>query len=94
MKQRGDSRRVKEEAQASTSQSSSEENMDLMMKAMEMRINRLFVDDRGKNVNRQRNEPQIRNPNFQQPRQPSPQPPQILQREQRNTNDQVRPPFH
>ena len=34
-KQRGDNRRVKEEAQVSTSQSSTNAKMDLMMKAME-----------------------------------------------------------
>ena len=66
--------------------------MDLMMKSMERLIDRLYVGDSGQNVNRERNEPQIRNPNFRQPRQPAPQPPQILQREQRNNNDQVRPP--
>ena len=93
-KQRGDNRRVKEEAQTSTSQSSTYAKMDLMMKSMEIFIDRLYVDDRGQNVNRERNEPQIRNPNFKQPRQSTPQPPQILQREQRNNNDQVRPPFH
>ena len=65
-----------------------------MMKAMERLIDRLSMDDRGQNVNRERNEPQIRNPNFRQPRQPTPQPPQILQREQRANNDQVRPSFH
>ena len=61
---------------------------------MERIIERLSMDDRGQNVNRERNEPQIRNPNFIQPRQPAPQPTQILQREQRNNNDQVRPLFH
>ena len=77
-KQRGDSRRVKEEAQASTSQSSIDEKMDLVMKAMERIIDILSLDYRGKNIHRERNEPQIRNPNFRQPRQPTPQPPQIL----------------
>jgi hypothetical protein len=68
--------------------------MDLMMKAMERLIDRLYVDDRVQNVDREINEPQIKNPNFRQPRQLAPQPPQILQREQRNNNDQVRPSFH
>ena len=93
-KQRGHNRRVKEEAQASTSQSSIDANMDLMMKSMERIIDRLYVNDRGPNVHIERNEPQIRNPNFRKPRQPTPQPPQILQRDQRINNDQVRPPFH
>ena len=61
--------------------------MDLMIESMERLIDGLSVDDRGQSVNRERNEPQIRNPNFRQPRQPAPQPPQILQREQRNNND-------
>ena len=65
-----------------------------MMKAMERIIDKLSIDDRGQTSNRECNEPQIRNPNFRQPRQPMPLLPQILQREQRDTNDQVRPPFH
>ena len=48
-KQRGDSRRVKEEAQASDAK------MDLMMKAMERFIDRLYVDDWGQTANRERN---------------------------------------
>ena len=43
---------------------------------------------------RERNELHIKNPNFRQPRKPTPPSPQILQREQRDTNDQVRPTFH
>ena len=61
-KQRADNRRVKEEAQASTSQSSTDEKMDLMMKAMEILIDRLSVDGRGQTTNREINEPQIKNP--------------------------------
>ena len=48
------------------------------MKSMERLIDRLYMDDRGQNIHRERNEPQIKNPNFRQPRQPTPQPPQIL----------------
>lgn len=70
-KQRGDDSRVKEEAQASTFQSSTDAKMDLMIKSMERLIDRFFVDDRGQNVNRERNEPQIRNPNFRKPIQPT-----------------------
>ena len=79
-KQKGENRRVKEEAQASTSQSSADIKMDFMMKAMERIIDRLSVDDRGQTTNKECNEPQIRNPNFKQPRQLAPLPPQILQR--------------
>ena len=61
---------------------------------MEMIIGKFSMDDICQNVNMERKELQIRNPNFRQPRQPTPQPPQILQKEKRNTNDQIRPPFH
>ena len=90
-KQKGDSKRVKE---ASTSQSSTDAKMDLMMKATKRLIDKFSIEDRGQTANRERNEPQIKNPNFRQPGQPAPPPPQILQKEQRNTNGQVRPPFH
>ena len=60
---------------------------------MERLMDMLSVDDRGQNTNRERNEPQIRNPNFRQPRQQVPPPPQSLQRGQRPINYQVRPPF-
>ena len=63
-KQKNENRRVKEEAQASTSQSSADIKLDLMMKAMERLMNRLLVNDRGQNTNRECSEPQIRNPNF------------------------------
>ena len=52
-KQRGECRRVKEEAQASTSQSSIDAKMDLMMKSMERLIDKLSMDDRGQNLNRE-----------------------------------------
>lgn len=81
---------MKEEAQASTSQSSADIKLDMMIKAMERLMDRLLVDDRGQNPKRERNETQIRSPNFRQPRQ---QVPQILQRGQRPQNDQVKPPF-
>ena len=80
-KQKGESRRVKEKAQASTSQLSIDVKMDLMVKAMERIIDRLSIDDRGHTTNKERNEPHIKNPNLRQPRQPAPPPPQILQRE-------------
>jgi hypothetical protein len=48
------------------------------------------VDDRPQV--REKNEPKIRNPNFRRPQ--GPPAPQILQRGQRNQNDQqIRPPF-
>ena len=83
-------RKVKEEQQPSTSQNSTDAKFDSMMKVTEKLVEKLFVDDR--HVAKEQNEPQIKNTNFRQPRQQAP-PPQILQRGQRNHNDQVRPPF-
>ena len=58
-------------------------------------MERLVVDDR--HVVREQNEPQIRNTNFRKPRKQGFPPPHILQRGKRNQNrdqnDQVRPPF-
>lgn len=55
-----------------------------------------FVEN-DRQVVREQDEPQIRNPNFIQPRQPCLPPPQILPRGQSNQNqnqiDQVRPPL-
>lgn len=51
---------------------------------MEKLTNKLSVDDR--NQVRDQNEPQVRNPNFR--RQQGPHVPQVMQRGQRNPNDQ------
>ena len=81
---------MKEEAQASTSQSNPDVKLDMMMKVMEKLMDKLYVDDR--NQNRDQNDPEIRNPNFRRPK--GPPVPQIMQRRKRNPNDQqVRPPF-
>ena len=61
------------------------------MKVMEKLVDKLSIADR--QAVRDSNEPQIRNPNFRQPRQQPPQQPQIMQRPQIPTNDQVRPSF-
>ena len=61
------------------------------MKVMDKLVDKLSIADR--QPIRDNNEPQIRNPNFKQPRQQPPQQPQIMRRLQRTTNDQVRPPF-
>ena len=56
-------------------------------------MDRLTMDNRP--LNKEQNEPQIRNPNFRRPN-PSP-PPQIRQRDTRNPRNpddqQIRPPF-
>ena len=66
-----------------------------MLKVMEKMTERLAENNI--QVVREQNEPQIRNPDFRQPRKHGLSPPQILQRGQRNQNqnqiDQVRPHF-
>ena len=87
-----EARKVKEEPQASTS--FADPKFDSLMKVMEKLVDRLSIDNKQSSRD---NETQIRNPNFRQPRQPGPPPPQIAQRGQRlpnnNNNDQIRPPF-
>ena len=55
-----------------------------MLKVMEKMMERLAEND--KQVVREQNEPQIRNPNFRQPRQQGLPPPHILQRGKMNQN--------
>lgn len=94
-KYRFETKKVKEEGQPSTSQSTSDAKIDSMLKVIE-RMMEIFVEN-DRQVTREQNEPQTRNPNFRQPRQPGLPPLQILQRGKRNQNqnqiDQVRPPF-
>ena len=91
-----ETKKVKKEDQPLISQPTTDLKFDSMLKVMEKNMERLFVDDR--HVVKEQNEPHIRNPNFRQPKQQGLQPPQILQRWQRNQNknqnDHVRPPFH
>ena len=62
-KQRNDTRRVKEEEpEASTSQSSSDPEFNMMTKTMEKLMDKLSAD--AKNQMKVQNEPQVRNPNF------------------------------
>jgi hypothetical protein len=56
--------KVKEENQPSSSQSS-DAKLDMMVKTMEKLVERLTLDNRL--VTRERQEPQIRNPNFRRP---------------------------
>ena len=94
-------RKMKEDSQASTS---SNPKFDSLMKVMEKLVDRLSIDGKPPT----RNVPQIRNPNYRNPRQQEAlPPPQIIQRGQKlytntsnNNNNssgnanQVRPPFH
>ena len=61
-KYKSEARNVKEEPQ-----SSSNVKFDSIMKVMEKLVDKLSIADR--QVGRDNNEPQIRNPNFRQPRQ-------------------------
>ena len=82
-KYRFDNKKVKEEAQPSTSQSSSDAKFDSVLREMERMMERFSKNDR--QVAREQHEPIIRNPNFRHPRQPTlPPPPQILPRGQRH----------
>ena len=85
MKQKTETRKVKEESQASTSYSSSDAKFDTMMKVIEKLMEIFFVDERPHA--RGKNESQIKNPKFRRSR--GRPPPQILQRGQRNQNDQA-----
>ena len=64
---------------ASTAVSSNDVKSEMMLKTMEKLMERLTVDNRP--LNREQNEPQIRNPNFR--RSNPPPPPQIRQRDMR-----------
>jgi len=90
-KQKHETKRVKEEEpQASTSSSNSDVKHDTMMKALEILMVKLSVDD--KNQTKNQHEPQVKNPNFR--RQQGPHIPQVMPREPRNPNEQqIRPPF-
>ena len=94
-KYRFDNKKVKEEDQPSSSQSSLDAKFDSILREMEKMMGRFSENDR--QVAREKHEPIIRNPNFRHPRQPTLPPPQILPRGQRNQiqnqTDQVRPPF-
>ena len=87
-----EAKKVKEEPQASTS--STDPKFDSLMKSNEKLIDIVSIDNKPAARD---NEPQIRNPNYRQPRQPGPPPLQIAQRVHKlpndNNNDQVRPPF-
>ena len=77
-----DKRKVREESVPSTSAASSPNDVKLkiMIKTMEILMDMMIVDNR--KLNREHNEPQIRNPNFR--RSNPPPPPQIRQRDMRN----------
>ena len=89
IKQKTELKKVKEEPQDFASQSTSDAKFDIMMIATEILTDNPYVVER--TPPREHNDPQIRNPNFRRPQ--GPLAPQILQRGQRNQNDQVRPPF-
>ena len=91
-----DKRKIMEEIVPSTSvtTSSSDIKFEMILKAMDKMMNKITIDNM--TLNREQNEPQIRDPKFRRPN--PPQPPQIRQRDirnPRNPNDQqIQPPFH
>ena len=78
----------------STTSSPNDVKFEMMLKTMEKLMNRLNMDNRPLNI--EKNEPQIRNTNFRRPNPPPP--PQIRQRDMsnpRNQDDQqISTPFH
>jgi hypothetical protein len=68
-----DNKKVKEESQPSTSQSSLDAKFDSMLRAMERIMERFSNSDR--QVAREQHEPIIKNPNFRNTRQPTLPPP-------------------
>jgi hypothetical protein len=86
IKVEAEKKKVKEENQPSSSKSA-DIKLDMMVKTMEKLVERLTLDNRP--PPRERQDPQVRNPNFRRPPVP-----QIRQRDQRNQGDQqIRPPF-
>jgi hypothetical protein len=82
-KQKNQTRRAKEEEpQASTSQSNLEVKFNMMMNTMEKLMDTLSIDDMS--YMKDKNEPQIRNPNFR--RKQGPLVPQVMPRGQRTPN--------
>ena len=73
-----EAKRIKKEAQPSTSQSTLDARIDSMLRVMERMMEKFTKNDR--QLVREHNEPQIRNPNFRQPRKPGLPSPQILPR--------------
>lgn len=78
VKYRFETKKLKEEAQPSTSQPIANSKCDSMLKVMEKMMEILVVNDR--HVVKGQNEPHIRNPNFRKPRQQGLSSPHILQR--------------
>ena len=83
-KYRFEAKRVKQEAQPSTSHSTLDAKIDSVLRVMERMMERFVENDR--QVVREYNELQIRHPNFRQPRHLGLPPPQIIKRGKRNQN--------
>ena len=77
-----DKRKAREENVPSTYAlvSCNDVKFEMMLKTMEKLMDRVTIDNRP--LNKEQNEPQIRNPNFRRPNPPPP--PQIRQRDMRN----------
>ena len=93
IKHRVETRKIREDGPSTYVASSNDVKFEMMMKKMEKLMDRLTVYN--SILNRGKNKPHIRNPNFR--RKNPPPPPQIRQRDirnPRNPNDQqIQPPF-
>ena len=95
IKQKVETRKAREEnvPSASAATSSNDVKFEMMLETMEKMIYRLTVDNIP--LNREHNEPLIKNRNFRRPNPPPP--PQIRKRDTRNPRNlddqQIRPPF-
>ena len=89
-----DRRKGREEAHPTTSTSSSSDiKFEMMLKTMEKLMDRRMVED--KLTNWEKNEPQIRNPNFRRPVSPPLQPnrPRDVRNPRNQEDHPIRPPF-
>ena len=74
IKQKMETRKVGEDGSSTSNASANDVKFEMMLKTIEKLMDKLVVDNGS--LNREQNEPQIRNPNF---RIPNPtQPPQII----------------
>ena len=87
IKKKMETQKVREDGSSTIVASANDVMFEMMLKMIEKLMDKLSIDNGS--LNREQNEPQIRNPNIR--RQNPPQPPQIRQREARNPrnpNDQ------
>ena len=75
-----DKRKIREDGPSPSTASSNDLKFEMMMKTMEKLMDRLTIENKA--LNKEKNEPQITNPNFR--RKNPPPPPRIRQKDMRN----------